>query len=143
MPGATFLKRMLKSRAARQAVDVVAIHPYASYVKDIKPQMKLTRQTLDAAGVDASIWITEIGWGSGTESRNHLLVSEAKQGENLRKAFELALRERVPLGIGRMIWYQWRDGPDPICKWCPTSGLLQQNGVAKPLLDVFSGIAAN
>ena len=141
IPGATFLRRMLESRAARQAVDIVAIHPYASYVKDIKPQMRLTRETLDAAGVDAPIWITEVGWGSGTSARNHLLVTEEKQAENLEKAFQLALRERVPLGIGRMIWYQWRDGPDNVCKWCPTAGLLQQDGVAKPLLDIFSGIA--
>ena len=40
-----------------------------------------------------------------------------------------------------MVWYQWRDGTDNICKWCGTSGLLQENGVAKPLLNVFSGIA--
>ena len=140
-PGATFLKKMLKSKAARRAVDVIAIHPYSTYVKDIKTQMTSTREMLDKAGVDAPIWITEIGWGSGIDSRNRLVVPPAKQAENLRKAFQLALRERNRLGIGRMIWYQWRDGPDEICKWCPTSGLLEQDGVAKPLLDVFSGIA--
>jgi len=141
IPGVEFLAKMLKSKAAKRAVDVIAIHPYTGYVKDVKKQIKLTREMLDKAKLDSSIWVTEIGWGSGSSSRNPLIVTPAKQRANLRNSFEMALKERKKLGIGRLIWYQWRDGPDDICKWCGTSGLLEQNGVAKPLLDVFSGIA--
>ena len=140
--GVKYLRKMLRSSpAAKRAADVIAIHPYTGYVKDIKEQVRKTREMLDDLKLDLPIWITEIGWGTGSETRNPLIVSEARQRQNLRKAFEMMIRERRKLGIGRAVWYQWRDGPDEICKWCVNSGLVQQNGVSKPLLDVFSRIA--
>jgi len=140
--GVPFLQRTFRSKPARRATDVVAIHPYATWVKNIKPELRALREMLAGARMDAvPIWVTEIGWGSGEDSRNALIVSAARQMENLRKSFELALRERRRLGIERMIWYQWRDGPNDTCLWCPTAGLLEADGTAKPLLGVFSSIA--
>ncbi len=141
MAGVKFLKKTLRSRAVRRVVDVIAIHPYTGYVKDVTEQIRLTRRMLDDRRVDYPIWVTEIGWGTGAGSRNPLIVSPAKQRANLEKSFDMAIKLRRRLGIGRMVWYQWRDGPNDTCKWCPTSGLLHQSGVAKPLLDVFSRIA--
>ena len=140
--GVNYLRKMLRSSPqAKRAADVIAIHPYMGTVKDIKKQLRLTREMLDDVKVDLPIWITEVGWGSGTETRNPMIVSPSRQRANMRKAFRMMIRERRRLGVDRAVWYQWRDGPDEICKWCVTSGLLQQDGVAKPLLDVFSGIA--
>jgi Glycosyl hydrolase catalytic core len=141
IPGVKFLRRMLKSKAARKAADVIAIHPYTGYVRGVRKQIKLTREMLDKVKLDAPIWITEIGWGTGTTARNPLIVTAEKQQQRLRGTFRMAIKQRRRLGIGRLIWYQWRDGPDKICKWCVTSGLRQQNGTAKPLLDIFAGIA--
>ena len=140
--GVTYLKRMLKSKAAKRAADIIAIHPYSGAVRDIKKQFRLTREMLDRATlVRTPIWVTEIGWGTGSGDRNPLIVSPARQRHNLRRAFRMTLQVRQRFDVGRVVWYQWRDGTDNICKWCGTSGLLQENGIAKPLLNVFSGIA--
>ncbi len=92
IPGNKFLKKMFRSKAARRAADVVAIHPYTGYVKDVKRQIGLTREMLDKVKVDAPIWITEIGWGTGTTTRNPLIVTPAKQRANLRKLFKMTLQ---------------------------------------------------
>ena len=47
--GVTYLKRMLKSKAAKRAADIIAIHPYSGAVRDIKKQFRLTREMLDRA----------------------------------------------------------------------------------------------
>jgi hypothetical protein len=142
MPGVAFLRRMLRSRAARRAADIVAIHPYSGSLHAIRNQLELTRTMLDGARLGrAPIWVTEIGWGTASGDRNPMTVSAARQRRNLRGAFKMTLRVRRRFDIERVVWYQWRDGTDEICKWCGTAGLLQENGVAKPLLNVFSGIA--
>jgi hypothetical protein len=140
--GIIYLKRMLKSKAAKRAADIIAIHPYSGAVREVKRQYRLTRRMLDDARLRRTpIWVTEIGWGTGSGDRNPLIVSPARQRHNLRRTFRMTLQMRQRFEIGRLVWYQWRDGTDNICKWCGTSGLLREDGVAKPLLKVFSGIA--
>ena len=45
------------------------------------------------------------------------------------------------MNIAKVVWYQWKDGPDAVCGWCSTSGLLEENGNPKPLRDEFAAIA--
>ncbi len=59
----------------------------------------------------------------------------------MRGTFEMVLKERERLGIERLLWYQWRDGPDDLCLWCETSGLLDKKSRPKKLLKTFSAIA--
>jgi hypothetical protein len=139
--GDVFLKKMLRSKAAAKAADTIAIHPYTGAVRDVKKQIKLTRAVLDKAKLKKTpIWVTEIGWGEGSSS-NPLIVPAAKQRRNLRDSFRMMLAERRKLNIGRAVWYQWKDGPDPVCKWCSTSGLLNEDGTRKALLTEFAAIA--
>ncbi len=142
MDGVDYLRKLLGSTAVVRAVDIIAIHPYSGTVNRVKKQIQLTREMLgDSKLKEAPIWVTELGWGSGNSDRNPQIVSPAEQRSNLRGSFEMALKQRKRLGIERMVWYQWRDGEDTVCNWCGTSGLLHKDGIAKPLLDVFSGIA--
>ena len=139
--GDVYLKKMLRSKPAAKAADTIAIHPYTGSVKDVKKQIQLTRKVLDKAKLKKTpIWVTEIGWGEGTSS-NPLIVSAAKQRKNLRDSFQMMVKERRKLKIGRAVWYQWKDGPDPVCSWCSTSGLLNEDGSTKRLLDEFAAIA--
>ena len=139
--GDVYLKKMLRSKAAARAADTIAIHPYTGAVKDVKKQIKLTRTVLDKAKLKKTpIWITEIGWGEGNSS-NPLIVSAAKQRRNLRDSFQMMLKERKRLNIGKAVWYQWKDGPDSVCSWCSTSGLLNEDGSSKQLLNEFAAIA--
>lgn len=140
--GDVYLKSLLKSKSAARATDAIGIHPYTGTVKQVKSQLTAARRVIDRAGLKRTpIWVTEVGWGSGKPGRNPLIVSAAQQKRRLRGTFEMALKKRRRLGLERMVWYQWQDGVDEICGWCETSGLLTANGVAKPLLKVFAGIA--
>ena len=146
--GAPFLRDVLRSKAARRAIDIVAIHPYAKTPLIAKKAIEEARRTMNRANMKKTpIWITEIGWGSTTPDGSSARVepsdpgpagaqarwflTPAKQRENLRRSFEIMLNKRRELGIQRVIWYQWQDGPDSACKWCETAGLLHQNGVRK------------
>jgi len=51
------------------------------------------------------------------------------------------LKERRKLKIAKVVWYQWQDGPDAVCGWCSTSGLVEESGTEKPLLHEFETIA--
>jgi hypothetical protein len=166
LAGARYLRRMFRSKAARRAADIIAIHPYTKTVREAKEMIEQARKVMDRAGLKRTpIWVTEIGWGtstgpaestrSGAEQastgrrganagpRNwrRWSISAAKQRRNLRHSFEMALGQRKKLGVRRVVWYQWQQGPDDACGWCQTSGLVRQNGVGKQLLRVFSRIA--
>jgi putative glycosyl hydrolase len=139
--GTSFLRKMLKSKKAAKAADVIAVHPYTAKVKNVKKNIEQTRKVLDKAKLKRTpIWVTEIGWGSGAGS-SPLVVPAAKQKRNLHDSFRMMLKERRKLKLGKVIWYQWRDGPDAVCNWCGTSGLLTESGVRKPLFDEFASIA--
>jgi hypothetical protein len=142
MDGDVYLKKMLKSRKAARAADAIAIHPYTGTVREVRKQIELTRKVMDKRKLKRTpIWVTEIGWGSGKGSPNPLIVPAAKQRRNLRDSFRMMLKKRRKLDIAKAVWYQWRDGPDTVCGWCNTSGLLRENGSEKPLLDEFAAIA--
>ncbi|MEZ5154865.1 MAG: glycosyl hydrolase [Solirubrobacterales bacterium] len=139
--GDVYLKKMLRSKSAAKAADTIAIHPYTGTVKEVKKQIKLTREVLDKAKLKRTpIWVTEIGWGEG-RSRNPLIVPASKQRKNLRESFRMMLKERRKLKIGKAVWYQWQDSPDTVCGWCSTAGLLNKHGSDKKLLDEFAAIA--
>ena len=162
LDGARYLRRMFRSKAAARAADIVAIHPYTRTVRDTKEMVEQARKVMDRAGLKRTpIWVTEIGWGTSTgfnasdaeratgrpvanpgpRGWRRWNISAAEQRRNLRRSFEMALRQRKKLGLRRMVWYQWQEGHDDACGWCATSGLLRENGVGKQLLRVFSRIA--
>jgi polysaccharide biosynthesis protein PslG len=152
-PGAEFLQRMFRSQRAARAADVIAIHPYTRSPRAMKKLIRRTRGTMDRAGLKRTpIWVTEVGWGAAApspEATSGLTPAvpgresetQAKQRQRLRSALRTAIDQRRKLGIGRVVWYQWQDGPDPACGWCGTAGLIREDGVAKPLLRSFSRIA--
>lgn len=153
--GAKYLRRMLRSRAAARAADIIAVHPYTKTVGMAKRLIRETREVMDRAGLRRTpIWVTEIGWGStgpvrpgssrqagAAGSLGRWAMTRTRQRKSMRSAFEMALKQRKRLGIGRMVWYQWQDGDDGACGWCATSGLLNRKGREKRLLSVFSRIA--
>ncbi len=142
MDGDVYLRKMLRSRKAAKAADAIAIHPYTGTVKQVREQIELTREVMDGAKLKRTpIWVTEIGWGQGRGGANPLIVSAAKQRRNLRESFRMTLKKRRKLRIAKVVWYQWRDGLDEVCGWCNTSGLLREDGSAKPLLGEFAAIA--
>ncbi|MFN8111662.1 MAG: glycosyl hydrolase [Solirubrobacterales bacterium] len=156
--GAAFLRDMLRLKSVRRSVDVVAVHPYAKNANEAKAAVVEAREALDRAGMDDTpIWISEIGWGSTTPgssgrrakrpgpstlpAERRWNMTPSKQRRMLERTFEMALKNRRSLGIERVIWYQWRDGPDDACRWCESAGLVDADGKPKPLLRSFRRIA--
>jgi polysaccharide biosynthesis protein PslG len=152
-PGADFLRRMLRSPGAAAAADVIAVHPYSRNPRQMETLIRRTRATLTRAGLERTpIWVTEMGWGAAAPKPIPMRglspavpgrrpETEAKQRQRLSRALAAAVAERRRLGLGRIVWYQWQDGPDPACAWCVTAGLIRQDGTPKPLLSDFSRIA--
>jgi hypothetical protein len=152
-PGADYLGRMVRSPAAAAAADVIALHPYTKGPGSMTKLIRQTRKTMTRAGLGRTpIWITEVGWGAGApkpkttrgltpEVPGRWSQTKAKQRSKLRRALATAVEQRRKLGIGRIVWYQWQDGPDPACAWCVSAGLIRQDGTPKPLLSDFSRIA--
>lgn len=141
--GDDYLGELFKDRGVARVVDDVAYHPYAGSVAGVKKQLKQARRILNKRRArNTPLWVTEIGWGSKGGRKGHPLIkSNGGQKAALRGAFKMALRMRRPLKLHGMLWYQWRDGPDDLCLWCESSGLVDKRGAGKPLLDVFSSIA--
>lgn len=142
IPGKKYLSELYAKRSAVEATDIVAYHPFAASVAGVRKQLRVARGALRKRGAGATpIWVTEIGWGSKGPKSASLIKSPSAQNRTLRDLMEMAIAERQPLGLGRLLWYQWRDTPYDLCKWCETSGLLDRSSQPKPLLTTFASLA--
>lgn len=140
--GTKYLKRLFGARGVKRAVDIVAYHPFAESVNGIRRQLKAARRTLKRRRARTTpIWATEIGWGSKGKKHQPLIKRPGAQNRALRDLMEMAIAQRRRLGLERLLWFQWRDTPSDLCRWCRTSGLLETDGQPKRLLDTFAAIA--
>lgn len=75
------------------------------------------------------LWLTEFGFATVKVSEYSMFVSEAEQAQYLQDAYR---RVRPNKRIGMFVWYFLQDNG----QW--GSGLLKQDGKAKPAAEVFS-----
>ena len=142
IPGDRFLRGLFRSKAVRRATDLVGFHPYAPTTKAVQKQLESARKTLRKSRMAKTpIWVTEIGWGSEGPRSHPLIMPEPRLESEFGKLLRMAVDERRRLGLGNLDWYHWQDHPDDLCLWCESSGLLDVDGLAKPLLGIFSAIA--
>lgn len=142
IPGKKYLSELFSNRGAVAATDIVAYHPFAASVSGVRKQLAIARSTLRRRGAGATpIWVTEVGWGSKGPKDASLIKSPAAQNQTLRDLMAMAISDQQSLGLGRLLWYQWRDTPYYLCKWCETSGLLDRSSQPKPLLATFESLA--
>ena len=108
------------------AFDGIGAHPYSAHVPKVEKQVKLMReQMVEAGDSDGEIWVTEIGWSSGTGG-NPLERGEQGQADSLREAMDYFLSVRDEFNIENVTWFAWRDLPGtPICDWCAEAGLFE------------------
>ena len=122
--------------------DTVALHPYASNLDQIDQLFEQVLPVLDEAGDgDKPIWVSELGWSSAPPEPNKpLLKGVDGQEELLADSFELLRDKRDDWRIEGVIWYQWKDLPDPVegCTFCQLSGLLDAGDEPKPAFDAFT-----
>jgi hypothetical protein len=133
-----FLRRFYHVNGIRNYFDAIAVHPYASGLGDMERQIRWARREATRAN-DGSVelWITELGWGSG--SGGHPLERGQKgQSQLLTKAFDLLGRRRERWNIGGVIWFTWQDRRDKqVCRFCRHAGLFTPGGKPKPAWTAF------
>ena len=134
-----FLKKFLKVRKIKKHFDAAALHPYAKNIKQYKKRVKKVRKMLNKKGAKKKeIWLTEVGWGSG--KKGPMGKGLAGQAKMLKKSFKQTLKNRKKWKIERMFCFDWRDPPAtaPVgCGFCPTAGLLKNDGTKKPAFRKF------
>jgi Glycosyl hydrolase catalytic core len=122
--------------------DTLALHPYASNLDQIDQLFEQVLPVLDDAGDgDKPIWVSELGWSSAPPEPNKPLLKGVEgQAELLTDSFELLRDKREDWRLEGVIWYQWKDLPDPVegCTFCQESGVLDADGEPKPAFEAFT-----
>jgi len=139
MTAKSFLRRLYREPNAKQLIDGVSVHPYASGIGGVERQVRDLRRVMDRAGDRrAHLYIGETGWASGGPKRSFLVKNRAKQAKLLKRSYKLFLERRRSWHVEVVFWFTWRDyQEDPICNWCPQAGLLTKRGKPKPSSEAF------
>jgi len=141
-----FLRRLLAVPGAIRQFDLVAVHPYASHLRDVALQVRLAREAMARAG-DARmpLLVSELGVASDSQLPTSFNRGKAGQAKFLRSAYRLLLRNRGRWRIAGVDWYAWEDaqGPDPHCVFCQFAGLFDANSAPKPAWKAFRRLATS
>jgi polysaccharide biosynthesis protein PslG len=140
-----FLRRLLAVPGATRLFDLVAVHPYASHLRDVALQVRLAREAMASnGGTRMPLLVSELGVASDSQLPTSFNRGRAGQARFLRGAYRLLLRNRSRWRIAGVDWYAWQDapGPDPHCVFCQYAGLLDSSGKPKPAWRAFARVAA-
>jgi hypothetical protein len=135
-----FIEKFLKAKKITKRFSAAALHPYAPKISKYESRISKFRKAMDKNGARKKpIWLTEVGWGS---KHGHGSLNKGKSGQAklLKKSFKVTLAKRHKWKIDRMLWFDWRDPPQghPVgCSFCPSAGLLKNNGKTKPSYRQF------
>jgi hypothetical protein len=132
-----------KVPAARNAFDVLSIHPYVptaapdaptiGRLYTIEGRVRSTKAMLNATDVnrgDAKIWITEIGWCTAPGScPGGVQVSEDQQANYLIRSMVIAQQ----LGVQHTSWFQLDDSANnPSFEWAELAIVNRFDGTKYP-----------
>lgn len=139
-----FLEQLYTEDGVDDAVDVVGVHPYSPRVGGkfgVIDQVERTRDTIDDAGEDADLWVTEVGWGSDPEVPNDLAKTPERQAELLAESLGTLYDDRESLGLRGVLWFSWHDSAvNEDCGWCAASGLVDADRDSKPAWLAFTDL---
>jgi polysaccharide biosynthesis protein PslG len=144
--GADFLERMYRTTpGVRGKFIAVAIHPYSRSYTRLAPEVEEMRQALrNAHDPGRALWITELGWSSGSPSAangfNQFEKGRAGQNRELRGALQLLRAHAAAWRVQRMYWFSLTDAPGT-CNFCDGSGLFGEGFTPKPAWFTFERLA--
>jgi hypothetical protein len=139
-----FLRRLYEVPGVTRDFDVVALHPYAPYVRWVEMEIRFVRRVMvEARDGGTALQLTELGVASDGVLPNAFDKGLAGQAEFLREAYRLVLRNRHRWHVSGLDWFTWRDAPtlDPHCVFCEYGGLLTGEGAPKPAWRAFRRVA--
>jgi polysaccharide biosynthesis protein PslG len=141
MKASKFLGKLYKSKRIKHSFNIVAVHPYAPTVRNLKRQMSSLHKVIKRHHDNAKMWVTEMGWGSAPRSKkSQLLKGVQGQKKMLKKSFHLLIRHRKGWHLKRVYWFLWRDAaPDAQvnCSFCSSAGLFTYDFHPKPSWNAF------
>jgi hypothetical protein len=136
--GSKYLAKLYKVKGAKKNFDGVAPHPYGAQLGKVIDQINGYRKLMKKAGdKKASMWVTEIGWGSA-KGGNPLNRGTQGQAQRLKEAFKYLQKKRNKLNLETVTWFSWMDSTTSICDWCAKSGLFKAGLVEKPAWRAFT-----
>lgn len=136
-----FLRQVYDHRGIADAIDIVGVHPYGPDTEASIDQVDKTRALVDEVGDDASLWVTEIGWGSDPDAGKDLGKTPEQQGELLASTLGELLDRREELRLDGVIWFTWRDVDTGVdCAWCASAGLVDADRDSKPAWIAFTDL---
>jgi hypothetical protein len=129
-----FIKALYAHRNVADAIDVVGLHPYGPDVKSVVDQLDGTRQAIDDAGDDASLWVTEFGWSSDPRGPSQQAKSPTQQAALLSRSLSKMQAKRDEWKLDGAVWFTWHDSTAPVgeCLWCQFAGLVDADRDTKP-----------
>lgn len=137
-----FIDQLYAKAGIADVIDIVGIHPYSPDVGGVIAQLDGTREAIDDAGDDASLWITELGWSSEPSGPADQAKSPDQQANLLRKGFTKMSEQRETWSLDGVVWFTWRDSEGPVgeCVWCEFAGLVDTDRDAKPAWEAFTEV---
>ena len=141
VPGPEYLDKLYRRSGVERDFDGIAVHPYGAQVSAVEEQTeRFDEITREAGDQGASLWITEVGWGSASGG-NPLNAGQQGQAKRLTQAYRYFERQRNRMKIKTVTWFSWQDSATSICDWCASSGLLTTGAKAKPAYRAFKRVA--
>ena len=120
-----YLRKLYRVPGIAEQFDGVAVHPYAARMIKVIEQVRLMHKEIRRAKDPAEMWITEVGWSSGTGG-NPLERGKKGQATRLREAMSWFIGHQAAYNIQNVTWFAWRDlAGKPICQWCANAGLFK------------------
>jgi hypothetical protein len=143
-PFKPFLRRLFKQPGIQKIADVVAIHPYGSTSEKVLEGAlpRMLRAVRAAAGRKQEIWITELGWATGGNTRPVFTKSTNEHAWHLYQAMRGIESIGAQHNIERAIVFSWRDRvpQSPTGAWQSQTGLFYKDGTKKPAWDAFAHV---
>lgn len=142
IPFERFVREMYGAGAG-DAIDVVAVHPYATNAAATLDLVRRARALLRELGRLEPIWVTEFGWASGGPA-SQFTVDEAGQAARTEATMRALEQRRHELGIAGIVYYNWHDRPPSAEQpdfFGLNTGLVRDAGSAKPALEAFKRAA--
>lgn len=142
-----FLEQLYDVKGIERSFDTVAVHPYFPDLFGVEFQIRQALDEIEAAGDRrARLRITELGWASEGPAQDPMTKGRDGQARLLRDAFELLTKHRRRWRITGVDWHAFQDvgaeAGEPVCSFCPGSGLFTTERQPKPAWDEFRAFAA-
>jgi hypothetical protein len=127
-----FLDRLYRVGGVKANFDAVSLHPYAADTGVLRSLVEGVRRTMARHGDRrAGLYLTEVGWGSQSNSPVSFEVGLGGQARELRGAYRYLVANHRRLNLRQVDWFTWKDVTGS-CTFCDSSGLFRRGGGFRP-----------